>query len=80
MLEIIVAADLAGTMEEAWRNMGEMFRGESAGMERFSLNRKMARARQQDHANHSEALREVNECIVGFRNSSRLHSPAAPCR
>ena len=37
-------------------------------MERFcrNLNLKMERVLQRDYANHSEAIRDVADCIVGF--------------
>ena len=47
---------------------------DNAVMERFFLNLKMERVWQQDYANHAEALRDVTGYIVGFYNSTRLHS------
>ena len=47
---------------------------DNAVMERFFLNLKMERVWQQDYANHSEALRDVTDYIVGFYNSTRLYS------
>jgi putative transposase len=43
-------------------------------MERFFLNLKMERVWQQDYANHGEAIRDITGYIVGFYNTSRLHS------
>ena len=47
---------------------------DNAVMERFFLNVKMERVWQKDHANHSEAMTDVADYIVGFYNSTRLHS------
>ena len=47
---------------------------DNAVMERFFLNLKMERVWQRDYANHAEATRDVTEYIVGFYNSTRLHS------
>ena len=47
---------------------------DNAVMERFFLNLKMERVWQRDYANHAEAARDVAEYIVGFYNSTRLHS------
>ena len=45
-------------------------------MERFFLNLKMEMERvwQKDYSNHSEAMTDVADYIVGFYNSTRLHS------
>jgi transposase InsO family protein len=43
-------------------------------MERFFLNLKMERVWQKDYANHNEAMTDVADYIVGFYNSTRLHS------
>ena len=43
-------------------------------MARFFLNLKMERVWQKDYANHSEAMTDVADYIVGFYNSTRLHS------
>ena len=43
-------------------------------MERFFLNLKMERVWQKDNANHSEAMTDVADYIVGFYNCTRLHS------
>lgn len=43
-------------------------------MERFFLNLKMERVWRRDYANHEEAMRDVNDYIVNFYNSRRLHS------
>ena len=47
---------------------------DNAVMERFFLNLKMERVWQQDYANHSEAMIDVADYIVGFYNCTRLHS------
>ena len=49
--------------------------GDNAVMERFcrNLNLKMERVLQRDYANHSEAIRDVADCIVGFYYNVRLH-------
>lgn len=47
---------------------------DNAVMERFFLNLKMERFWQKDYANHSEAMTDVADYIVGFYNSTRLHS------
>ena len=47
---------------------------DNAVMERFFLNLKMERVWQRDYANHTEAIRDVTDYIVGFYNSERLHS------
>jgi putative transposase len=47
---------------------------DNAVMERFFLNLKMERVWQRDYANHAEATRDIADYIVGFYNSSRLHS------
>ena len=47
---------------------------DNAVMERFFLNLKMERVWQKDYANHSEAITDVADYIVGFYNSTRLHS------
>ncbi len=43
-------------------------------MERLFLNLKMERVWQRQYANHDEARRDINQYIVGFYNSVRLHS------
>jgi len=43
-------------------------------MECFLLNLKMARVWQKDYANRAEATNDVTDYIVGFYNSTRLHS------
>jgi putative transposase len=60
--------DLVGSMSRkgnCWDN---------AVMERFFLNLKMERVWQKDYANHSEAMVDVADYIVGFYNCMRLHS------
>lgn len=47
---------------------------DNAVMERFFLSLKMERVWQQDYANHSEAMRDIADYIVGFYNNVRLHS------
>lgn len=47
---------------------------DNAFMERFFLNLKMERVRQKDYTNHSEAMVDVADYIVGFCNCTRLHS------
>ena len=47
---------------------------DNAVMERFFLNLKMERVWQKDYANHGEAMTDVADYIVGFYNSTRLHS------
>ena len=47
---------------------------DNAVMERFFLNLKMERVWQKDYANHSEAISDVADYIVGFYNCERLHS------
>ena len=47
---------------------------DNAVMERFFLNLKMERVWQKDYANHSEAMVDVADYIVGFYNCIRLHS------
>jgi hypothetical protein len=47
---------------------------DNAVMERFFLNLKMQRAWQTDYAKHSEAANDIADYIVGFYNSTRLHS------
>ena len=45
-----------------------------AVMERFFLNMKMERIWQKDNANHAEATNDIADYIVGFYNSTKLHS------
>ena len=47
---------------------------DNAMMERFFLNLKIERVWQRDYANHTEAVRDVIEYIIGFYNNVRLHS------
>ena len=47
---------------------------DNAVMERFFLNLKMERVWQKDYANHSGAMVDVADYIVGFHNCTRLHS------
>ncbi len=47
---------------------------DNAVMERFFLNLKRARAWQRQYANHDEARRDINQYIVAFYHSVRLHS------
>ncbi|GHU25919.1 transposase [Betaproteobacteria bacterium] len=47
---------------------------DNAVMERFFLNLKRERVWQRDYANPAEASRDITDYIVGFYNSSRLHS------
>ena len=58
--------------------MGSMSRKgncwDNAVIERFFLNLKMERVWQKDYANHSEAMTDVADYIVGFYNCTRLHS------
>ena len=46
----------------------------NAVMERFFLNLNMERVWQKDYANHSEAMADVADYIVGFYNCTRLNS------
>lgn len=52
---------------------------DNAVMERFFLSLKMERVWQRDYANHGEARRDVADYIVGFYNSTRLHSTLNYC-
>ena len=45
-----------------------------AVMERFFLNLKMERVCNKDYANHAEATNHIADYVVGFYNSTRLHS------
>ena len=47
---------------------------DNAVMERFFLNLKMERVWHKDYANHAEATNDIADYIVGFYNSTRLHS------
>ena len=47
---------------------------DNAVMERFFLSLKMERVWHRDYANHSEAIRDITQYIVGFYNGVRLHS------
>jgi putative transposase len=47
---------------------------DNAVMECFFLNLKMERVWQKNYAKHSEAITDVADYIVGFYNSTRLHS------
>ena len=47
---------------------------DNAVMERFFLNLKAERVWQKDYANHSEAMNDIADYIVGFYKSIRLHS------
>jgi putative transposase len=47
-------------------NIGAIFRD--------GLNLKMERVWRQDYANHEEAMRNINDYIINFYNSQRLHS------
>lgn len=47
---------------------------DNAVMERFFLNLKRERVWQQDYTNHSEAMADVADYILGFYNCTRLHS------
>ena len=47
---------------------------DNAVMERFFLNLKMERVWRKEYANHSEAMTDVADYIVGFYNCMRLHS------
>ena len=47
---------------------------DNAVMERFFLNLKMERVWQRSYANHSEAITDINQYIVAFYNTQRLHS------
>ena len=47
---------------------------DNAVMERFFLSLKMERVWQRDYANHAEAMKDIGDYIVGFYNSTRLHS------
>ena len=47
---------------------------DNAVMERFFLNLKMERVWRQAYANHEEAMRNINDYIINFYNSQRLHS------
>ena len=48
--------------------------GDNAVIERVFLNLKMERVWQKDYANHAEAIHDIADYIVGFYNSTRLHS------
>ena len=43
-------------------------------MERFFLNLKAERVRKKKYANHSAAMNDIADYIIGFYNSIRLHS------
>ena len=47
---------------------------DNAVMERFVLNLKMERVWQKSYVNHAEAANDIADYIVGFYNSTRLHS------
>ncbi len=47
---------------------------DNAVVERFFLNLKMERVWQRHYANHTEAKRDIADYIVGFYNTSRIHS------
>ena len=47
---------------------------DNAVMERFFLSLKTERVWQRDYANHTEAMTDIADYIVGFYNSVRLHS------
>lgn len=47
---------------------------DNAVMERFFLNLKMERVWQRTYANHAEARKDITQYIVGFYNTTRLHS------
>jgi len=47
---------------------------DNAVMERFFLNLKAERVWQKNYANHSEAMNDIADYIVGFYKSIRLHS------
>ena len=47
---------------------------DNAVMERFFLSLKMERVWQRDYANPEEAVKDITDYIVGFYNSTRLHS------
>lgn len=47
---------------------------DNAVMERFFLNLTMERVWQTEYANHGEAIADINQYIVGFYNTHRLHS------
>ena len=47
---------------------------DNAVMERFFLSLKQERVWQHDYANHTEAQRDINDYIIGFYNTNRLHS------
>lgn len=72
------ASDLYRTLLHDYGLIGSMSRKgncwDNAVMERFFLNLKMERVWQRDYANHTEAVRDVTEYIVGFYNNVRLHS------
>jgi len=51
-----------------------LLRGVNAVMERFFLNLKMERLWQRHYANPLEARNDINQYIVGFYNTRRLHS------
>jgi len=54
--------------------MGWMDTSVNAAMERFFLNLKMERLWQRRYANPLEACAYINQYIVGFYNTRRLHS------
>ena len=72
------ASDLYRMLLHDYGLIGSMSRKgncwDNAVMERFFLNLKMERVWQRDYANHTEAVRDVTEYIVGFYNNVRLHS------
>jgi len=52
---------------------------DNAVIERFFLNLKMERVWQHRYANHSEAINDITDYIVGFYNTVRLHSTLGYC-
>ena len=65
---------LKGSMSRkgnCWADLGFC---DDAVMERFFLNLKMERVWHKDYANHLEATNDIADYIVGFYNSTRLHS------
>jgi putative transposase len=65
---------LVGSMSHKGNCRADLGFSHNAVMERFFLNLKMERIWQQDYANHSEAMTDVADYIVGFYNCTRLHS------
>lgn len=59
-------------MRQSMRRKGNCW-GNSV-IERFFLSLKMERVWRRDYVNHTEAIRDITDYIVGFYNNERLHS------